>query len=135
MKDRTMGICCVIFSLLCAALAQGNRDSDWVGVWQAELDGQPSATLTLAEDTGTLQGKLVLDIISRDSGEPQIIAREPHVLMHPHVEGNMLSFQAKRIDGSAPMQFTVERTAQGAAKIHCLNCGSETPVVELTKQN
>lgn len=134
MKIRLMGIVFAIFALVGAAEAQAGHDSDWVGVWQAQLDGQPSATLTLAEDTGTLQGTLVLNIISRDSGKPQIVAHEPHVLMNPGVTGDTLSFQAKRIDGSAPMKFTVKRTSQGSAKIHCLNCG-DAPVVEMKKQN
>ena len=83
-------------ALLIAATAlahQSSSTSDWIGVWQGELDGQPSVTLTLAEDTGMLEGTLVLNIISRDNGQPQIIAREPHVLMRPHVDCVKLSFE------------------------------------------
>ena len=116
--------------------AQSNMNSDWVGVWQGVLDGQPSVTLTLAEDTGTLEGTLVLNIISRDTGQPRIIAREPHVLMTPHIDGAKLSFEVNRIDGSnSPMQFSVELTSGERAKIHCLNCGESAPVVELTKED
>jgi hypothetical protein len=106
-----------------------------VGVWQAELDGQPSAILTLAEDTGTLEGTLVLNGISREGGQPHIAVREAHVLMHPHIDGNTLSFQVKGIRGSNDlMDFTVTLSDSGSATLHCSNCGSDAPSVALTKE-
>lgn len=136
MKIRFMGIVCVIFGLACAAGAQASNDSDWVGVWQAELHGQPSAVLTLAEDTGSVQGTLVLNGINTNGGTPHIAVHETHVLMHPKVNGTTLSFTVKRLRQSAPtMEFTVQRTTETTAKIHCLNCGDNAPVVEMTKQN
>ena len=59
-----------------------------VGVWQGKFDDQPSLILTLAEDTGkTLEGAPVMNILSRDSGQPHVVAREPHVLVRPRVGG------------------------------------------------
>jgi hypothetical protein len=56
--------------------------------------------------------------------------------MHPQVEGIKLAFQLKRIDGSsAPMDFTVERTYAATARIHCLNCGDNAPVIEMSKED
>ena len=110
--------------------------SDWVGVWQGELDGQPGVVLTLAQDNGTLDGTLVLNIITRDGGQPHILAHEPHTLMQPHLDGSRLSFRVKRIGASpVPAEFTVELTSHGHAKIHCLNCGDDSPTVEMTKQD
>jgi hypothetical protein len=118
------------------AAAQSNQDAVWVGVWQAELDGQPSAVLTLAKDNGVLEGTLVLNGISRDGGQPHIAVREPHVLMHPRLEGRKLWFQLKRIDHSSPlMNFTVDLTALGGVRLHCLNCGEDAPIVEMTKED
>ena len=117
-----------------ALAAQSSSPSDWIGVWQGELDGQPSVTLTLAKDSGTLEGTLVLNIINRDSRSPRIVAHEAHVLLQMRSQGDSITFQVKRIDRSAePMEFTVERTAADAAKIHCLNCGDDAPTVEMTK--
>lgn len=136
MNIRTGGIVCAGMIVLCAAAAQSNSDPGWVGVWQGELDDQPSVILTLAEDTGTLDGTLVLNGISRDGGQPHIAVREPHVLVHPRLEGRTLLFQLKRIDASSPMMnFTVTLTAHDKATIHCLNCGEDAPVVEMTKQD
>jgi hypothetical protein len=116
--------------------AQTTAASSWVGVWQAELDGQPSAILTLATDDGTLEGTLVLNGISRDGGAAHIAVRETHVLVHPRVNERTLSFEVKGVRASGKtMDFTVEQTSNGTAKMHCLNCGgNDAPTVEMTKQ-
>jgi len=81
-----------------------------------------------------LEGTPVLNIINRDSRSPRIVAHEAHVLLQMRSQGDSITFQVKRIDRSAePMEFTVERTAADAAKIHCLNCGDDAPTVEMTK--
>ena len=33
------------------------------------------------------------------------------------------------------MDFTVTLTSKGAAKIHCMNCGEDAPVVEITRED
>jgi hypothetical protein len=125
---------CLLFTSAGIAAAQGDSDAAWIGVWLAELDGQPSVTLTLAKDTGALDGTIVLNIITRQDGQPHVIASEPHVLIHPRLESSTLSFGLKKIDGSGDlMNFTVALDAEGKAKIHCLNCGVDAPVVELAK--
>lgn len=105
--------------------------SRFVGIWQGELDGLPSAILTLAADDGTLQGTLVMNGISREGGSPHIAVRETHLLLHPSLSGTTLSFAVKGRRGT--MDFTVERTSNTSANIHCLNCGSDSPTVEITK--
>ena len=47
---------CSLLIAATALAAQSSSPSDWIGVWQGELDGQPSVTLTLAKDSGTLEG-------------------------------------------------------------------------------
>jgi hypothetical protein len=136
MNMRMGGVVCVGMIMLCCAAAQSNSDAGWVGVWQGELDGQPSVILTLAEDTGTLEGTLVLNIIKREGEQPHIVAHEPHVVVRPRIDGNRLSFQLKRLDASSPMMtFTVTLTAERSAMIHCLNCGDDAPVVEMSKED
>jgi hypothetical protein len=134
MNIRVVGILCVLTTITCAAAGQSGSHGNWVGVWQGELDGQPSVILTLAEDNGTLEGTMVLNIITREGGKPHIAAREPHVLMHPHVDADTLAFQVKRLD-SSKADFTVEMNPRTGAKIHCLNCGNDAPVVAMTKQD
>jgi hypothetical protein len=135
MNIRMGGVVCVGMMMLCRAAAQSNSDAGWVGVWQGELDGQPSVVLTLAEDTGTLEGTLVLNIISRDGGEPHIVAHQPHVVVRPRIDGDRLSFQLKRLNASMPMMdFTVTLTGERSARIHCLNCGDSAPAVAMTKE-
>jgi hypothetical protein len=117
------------------AVAQAPGKQDWVGIWQANVGGKPSGTLTLAADTGELGGTLVLDMVSDEGGTPHVIASEPHVLMQPRVDGNVLSFgvKTKRTDAAALANFTVTLVSPGKANIHCTNCGADAPVVELSK--
>ena len=136
MDIRMGGVVCVVMLAAGLAAAQSDQDAAWVGIWQAELDGQPSAVLTLAEDNGALEGTLVLNGISREGGQPHIAVREPHVLLNPRLEGRTFSFQLKRKNASSPlMSFTVDLTAQGKAMLHCLNCGDDAPVVEMAKED
>ncbi|HEY2470224.1 MAG TPA: hypothetical protein VGI45_20670 [Terracidiphilus sp.] len=125
---------CIWFTGTVLAHAQDIVASSWVGVWQGELDGVPSVVLTLAQDSGTLEGTLVLNIITRENGGPHVIAHEAHVLLRTRTQGGSLTFQVKRIDASAnPMEFTVNQTTADSAKIHCLNCGDHAPTVAITK--
>ena len=129
-------LCAFLVMTTCLSAIQTSGPLDWIGVWQAELDGQPSLVLTLAADDGTLQGTLVLNGISRDGGAPHIAVREVHVLLHPKVSGTTISFEVKQVRGSEKtMDFTVQQTSIGTARIHCLNCGDDAPVVEITKQD
>ncbi len=116
------------------AFAQSQGDAKWIGVWQGTLDGQPSVTLTLAEDSGELGGTIVLNMISRDGGQPHVVSIQPHTLVHPRLDAGKLSFELNRPDRSGnPMNFTVALTPEGKARIHCLNCGPDAPTVDLVK--
>jgi hypothetical protein len=135
MKKRILAAASVTCALVCGLAAESNGPAQWTGVWQGELDGQPSVTLTLANDTGQLGGTLVLNIIEKeDGGAARIKAREPHVLVHPQLDGNTLSFGVRKIDGSSDLlNFTVELTPEGKARIHCINCGADAPVVDMSR--
>jgi hypothetical protein len=136
-NPRVSGIFCVTIAMTCALAAQNSSNADWVGVWQGELNGQPSVILTLAQDNGPLEGTVVLNGIRQEAGQaPHIVVRQSHVLMHPRIDGNTLSFQLKRAHGSDPlMDFTVTRADGGNAVIHCSNCGKDAPVAPITKQD
>lgn len=131
MKRGTLFFLCAM-TVAGVAAAQLSPDAEWTGVWQGELDGQPSVVLTLAEDTGTLGGTVVLNIIEKVNGQARVVAVEPHMLVNPRVGGDALVFQFRKLDGGL-LDFTVKRTATGAATIHCRNCGADAPVVNLTR--
>jgi len=136
MRMRIGGAVFLLMMSAGIAGAQTNEDASWVGIWHAELDGQPSAVLTLAEDNGPLEGTLVLNGISHDGGQPRIAVRETHVLMHPRMDGKTFSFQVKRKNASNPlMNFTVVLAAEGTATLRCLNCGVDAPVAEMTEED
>jgi hypothetical protein len=135
MNRKALGIALLTIALGAAATAQTVSDG-WVGIWHANVGDKPTAFLTLATDTGRLGGTFVLDMIGDEAGQPQVIAREPHVLLRPSVAGGTLTFQVKmkRTDGrTVTASFEVKRTAADKATIHCTTCGADAPVVELTK--
>jgi hypothetical protein len=114
-------LCALLVAATTVAI-QSSSPSDWIGVWQGELDGQPSIVLTLAMDEGTLQGTLVLNGINNNGGSPHIAVHEAHVLLHPSLHGSSLSFAVKRQRGSGTtMDFSAKQTSNHSAKIHCLN--------------
>jgi len=129
--------CIVVFVLAAAtaaggAIARAQHNAEWLGVWHGELDGQPSVVLTLADDTGALGGTVVLNIIERENGAAHVVATEPHTLVNPHVEGEVLTFQFKKPDGDL-LDFAVKRNADGEVTIHCVNCSADAPTVSLTR--
>jgi hypothetical protein len=135
MKNKIIiAVACVAIAAACAALAEPPDRAQWVGVWQGKLDELPSVTLTLAQDTGELEGTLVLNIIEKQEGQARIAAIEPYVLVHPQVDGNNLNFAVKKIDGSSDLlNFTVALTPEGKARIHCTNCGADAPIVDMDR--
>jgi hypothetical protein len=118
-----------------AALAQSEHNVEWLGVWHAELDGQPSVTLTLADDMGSLGGTVVLNLIEKEpGGSAHVVQTDVHVLMNPHAEKNRLSFACKKPSGEL-IHFVVERRVDGVVTIHCMDCGAGAPTVQQTRGN
>jgi hypothetical protein len=139
-KSRTLAILCATFlaSVFCAARPANSQAKDqvsdqWVGIWQGTLDGQPSVTLTIANDTGAIGGTLVLNLIKKENGQSQIAVRDAHVLVAPRIENGVLSFEVKRKGTDVPANFTVTLLPSGDAEIHCLTCGADAPAVEMTR--
>jgi hypothetical protein len=136
MNWRGIKVAVLAIALCATAKAQTTASEGWVGIWHANVGGQPTSTLTLATDTGELGGTIVLDMVSDKSGTPKVIEREPHVLMNPVAGGNTLTFQVKmqKPQGSSFVaSFEVKRTATDKATIHCVNCAADAPVVDLVK--
>lgn len=136
MNCRGLKVAVLAIALCAMARAQTTANESWVGIWHADVGGQPTSTLTLATDTGELGGTIVLDMVSDKSGTPKVIERNPHVLMNPIADSNMLTFQVKmqKPQGSSFVaSFEVKRTATDKATIHCVNCGADAPVVDLVK--
>jgi hypothetical protein len=132
MKMTVSASLCAAFMLAVVSQSQTANRANWLGVWQGDLDGQPSVVLTLADDTGQLGGTVVLNIISKEDGQAHIVALEPHVLMNPRIDGDVLAFQFKKLDGGL-LDFAVEFTAADKSTIHCTNCGPDAPIVDLAR--
>jgi hypothetical protein len=106
----------------------------WTGVWQGTLDGVPAVTLTLADDAGEANGTIVFHAIKNENGHAYSFSTEPHTLIHPRVDGNMISFQVKRGNGSAEiLDMAVELGKDGNVAFTCSNCGPEGTHAELER--
>jgi hypothetical protein len=136
-KSKTLGIlfASLLVPAVCAAWPASSEVNDpWIGVWQGTLDGQPSVTLTIANDTGAIGGTLVLDLIKRDGDHSSIAASEPHVLVAPQLDNGTLSFEVRRARSTTFCRFTVTLLPSGNAQIRCLDCGpNPAPAVEMKR--
>jgi hypothetical protein len=98
----------------------------WTGVWQSNLDGVPAVTLTLANDAGEANGTIVFHAIKKENGHAYSFSTEPHTLIHPRIEGNTLSFQVIRGNGSAEvLNMSAELGNDGNVQFACSNCGPD----------
>ena len=106
----------------------------WTGVWQGTLGGVPSVTLTLANDAGEANGTIVFHAIKNENGHAYSFSTEPHTLIHPRIEGNTLSFQVIRGNGSAEvLNMSVDLEDNGNIQFTCSNCGPEGTKAELDR--
>ena len=106
----------------------------WSGVWQGTLGGIPSVTLTLADDAGEANGTIVFHAIKKENGHAYSFSTEPHTLINPRVDGNTISFQVRRGNGSSEiLNMAVELDKDGNVKFNCSNCGPEGTKAELDR--
>ena len=110
---------------------QSVGEADPLGIWHGTLEGVPSVALTLADDTGSLDGTIVF--YGLDGETHKAVSVEPHTLLHPTLDGNALTFQVKRPDASLTA-VKVVFISPTKAELHCLNCGDDGPIAELTKE-
>ena len=106
----------------------------WTGVWQGNLDGVPAVILTLANDAGEANGTIVFHAIKKENGHAYAFSTEPHTLIQPRIEGNTLSFQVIRGNGSAEvLNMSADLEDNGNIQFTCSNCGPEGTKAELDR--
>ncbi len=74
-----------------AAPSATASNAKWVGVWESRTKDLPGFTLTLGDDSGDVSGTFVNNVMRNGV----IVGHMAHALLHPHVDGNKLSFQVK----------------------------------------
>lgn len=130
MKKIALGSAVVFFTVL--VQAQSSKGTP-VGVWRGVANGLPTATLTLADDSGEISGTVVFYAIDGESR--RVFSVEPHSLLIPKLEGSILTFQMKLGGDRAGMaRVRVAFGPDNKAMIHCLDCGPDSPTVELIRQ-
>jgi hypothetical protein len=119
----------------------------WTGVWQVKERDKPGVTVTLADDdNGALMGTIVFDIYKAQTREH--IGTEPRAVGNPHLEGNNLAFEVRRIlkphlksesqveadafDPTDIVEITLVPDTEGKATLNCPKCGPMAPT-ELVK--
>lgn len=114
--------------------AQPTISNPWVGLWQAQLDGQPSVIFTLGDDNGQIAGTIVFNVIAREGAQPRLLGHDAHAIMNPRVDGDTMHFEVIRRSDNRALDMTVHMTADGRATFHCQNCGDDAPDVEITRK-
>lgn len=120
----------------------------WAGVWHVQETNKPGVTITVADDGGALGGTIVFDVWKRQTNEH--LATEPRILVNPHLEGNTLAFQVRRIlkphlAGESPaeveapdptdiVEMILARTADDKAVLNCPKCGGNAPTKLVKEQ-
>ena len=142
---KTFGIlACLAITAMLAATANAQTAAEsidkpfvhpvWTGVWQGNLDGVPAVILTLANDAGEANGTIVFHAIKNENGHAYSFSTEPHTLIHPQVEGNTLSFQVVRGNGSTEvLNMSVELSNDGNIQFTCSTCGPQGTKAELDR--
>jgi hypothetical protein len=134
MKKRFIAIACGVMVLATAAGAASTSNGAWTGVWQGKLDGLPAVELTLADDAGDVGGTVVFHLVLKDGGAAHVASTEPHTLIHPHVDGETLTFQVIRGSGSNEvLEMVAKKSADGKMDFYCSNCGASPAHADLER--
>lgn len=120
-------------ALVCGIAAEPANNKQWVGVWHAELDGQPGVTLTLADDRGGLGGTIVFYLVKKDHDAAKVQGGDVRVVLDPKVEGEVLHFHVIRSSDQRDQEVRVELTGENKGRLKCTTCGG-SPEVEITKE-
>jgi hypothetical protein len=112
---------------LAANVVQGTgsgRNDAIVGIWRAEYDNLPAATLNITDEAGPLQGAMLFYLIRRDEGKPPTSSPGiPEPLFNPRFDGKKLTFQLSHRHAHAetasdpPVTFELVLTGPGEANL------------------
>lgn len=125
--------------LACATMAAAETKSgaEWVGVWQAELDGETGLVVTLGNDSGNVGGTIVFNIVARDKeasgSRPHILGRDAHFMNNLRVDGDTLTFEVFRQSDGRDLHLKIQRKSANSANFECDECGR--PTMELLRIN
>jgi len=125
MKRTNATLCFVAIAVTTVAGATDKaRNAAIVGVWRAELDNLPAATLTITDEAGPLQGAMLFFLIRRDQGKvPTSSPGIPEPLFNPQFDGKTLTFQVSHRRAHAntasdpPVTFRLELTGPNEAQL------------------
>jgi hypothetical protein len=99
----------------------------WVGAWQGQLDAVPGVTITLSNDLGDLNGTIVFTALRGGS----VAGHAVHLVMQPHVDGNVLSFKVKRPGSEGEiLDISFVLTGNSTGQLRCPTCGVSTVEME-----
>lgn len=119
---------------------------DWAGVWEITDPGKPGGMVTLADDSGALQGTITFNVKNRETGKR--IAVEVRSLVNPHLDGDAVVFQVRGIlrphlqgetdaDTAKDTELAKMKLAPagvGKAMLVCANCGDSAPIAMVKEQ-
>lgn len=99
----------------------------WVGVWQGQLEDVPGVVLTLGDDLGEVSGTIVFTALRNGI----VAGHAAHVILHPRIVGDTLSFQVKRPGApSEILDISFVLADDGNGELRCAKCGAASTARE-----
>ena len=121
----------ILFGFSQATLQGQEADEWWTGVWQGQLDGVPSVTITLVNDDGRPLGTAVFKMVKRE-GSPHVIASQASMLDGTSVAGSLVHFKVNT-SRRGELQFDLKETADNTADLKCTSC-ADAPHVQVVRE-
>ncbi|MGP8251814.1 MAG: hypothetical protein ACLQHF_07245 [Terracidiphilus sp.] len=130
----------VLFAQVAAAQEVNNKPIDnkpILGVWRAQMDGQPAFTLVVTDENGGLSGAILFYLLKREDVSRPSTATPglPEPIFNPKFDGKTLTFQVShrrahppRTLNDPPVTFHLTLTGDGAAQFVNTNEGGLTAV-------
>jgi hypothetical protein len=85
-----------------------------IGIWKGKFEETPAVDIALKVESGKLLGTVTFYIVQDTVAAPEVKSTEPREILQPLFDGNALSFQVKRKDGSffkGKIKFLAENEA------------------------
>jgi len=116
------------------ATTPGAKDaSDVVGIWRAQMEGQPAMTLTVTDEGGSLTGAVLFYLHRRETGKELVVTPGiPEPLFNPRFDGKTLTFQVSHRRAHPPATLndrpvTFRLMLDGTGKAALVNVSEADP--------
>jgi hypothetical protein len=98
------------------------------GTWEGKLDGLPGVKLAVSSKNGNVTGNVTFYLIKHnpDGSNPHVDGQSTGPIEHTRLNGNTLTFEVSRADGSV-VRFRMELKSENQARLFRTNDNPPSP--------